>query len=249
VNEFIMASPSEALIGGIAGYYLQTLYITFEQAEEIEKAWRTIFRRKFGGSLDGPNSKPRAYFYQARGPGMQRRSHLWSVGLRALVTCVSNAMADIEDTAQRAAARSAVALAMEAWGCRSDPGETWSWAHCAEKLEASLRKATVRQLGEAWMLVVVLLEEEHDLQWDAKEGTAEVSKWTRDFGSERKARWGRWRQVAPEGDQLWRGATAWRPTNSHEKAHFTTPHEAKTKASTIFPSTRSDFFKSRCVKR
>ena len=39
-NEFILTS--NALLGGLASYYLQTLYITFEQAEEVERKWRAI---------------------------------------------------------------------------------------------------------------------------------------------------------------------------------------------------------------
>ena len=111
VNEFMMVSDS--LIGGLAEFYLQTFYITFEQAEEIEQRWRAIYRLKFGGRLQEPESKPRAYFYQQRGKGTYRRRHLWGVGLAAAVTCMNNCMADVEDTAQRAAARSSLALAME----------------------------------------------------------------------------------------------------------------------------------------
>jgi hypothetical protein len=144
VNEFIMVS--DALIGGLAGYYLQTMYITFEQAEEVERKWRSIYRWKFGGELIEAHSKPRAYYYQPRGKGTQRRRHLWGVGLTALTTCVNNAIADVDDTAQRAATRSAVALSLEHWGCREDP-QTWDWGHLVEELERSLRRTACKQLA------------------------------------------------------------------------------------------------------
>jgi len=41
------------------------------------------------------------------------------------------------------------------------------------------------------------------------EGTAEVSRWARDFAGERWREWGRWRQRAPEGDPLHAGAKHW----------------------------------------
>ena len=73
MSEFMMVS-NPLLVGGLAGYYLQTLYITFEQAEEVEREWRAIFRRKFGYSLEEVRSKPRVYFYQARGGEVRERS-------------------------------------------------------------------------------------------------------------------------------------------------------------------------------
>ena len=207
VGEFI--GVSNALIGGIAGYYLQTLYITFEQAEEIESRWRTIYRQKFGGTHEEALSKPRAFFYQMRGAkGAARRQHLWGVGLTAIVSSFNSAMADVEDTSQRASARSTVALAMESWGCRSNPG-TWSWAHLATKLEEVLKRGQCKMLGEAWMLATALLEAEHDISW--VEGEGDRSAWMRDFSSEQKAKWGRWRAKAPAGEPLHPGAAHWAP--------------------------------------
>jgi hypothetical protein len=42
IIEFMMVS--NVLIGGLAGYYLQTTFITFDEAEEIECEWRLIFK-------------------------------------------------------------------------------------------------------------------------------------------------------------------------------------------------------------
>merc|ERR1711965_1236486 len=111
IDEFILLS--NALIGGIAGHYLQTFYISFEQSEEIEREWRTIFRRKFGGKLEVADSIPRVFFYQGRAKGLQRRQHLWAVGLEAIVASFDSAMADVDDTPQGAAARTTIALALE----------------------------------------------------------------------------------------------------------------------------------------
>ena len=216
VGEFMMVS--NALLGGLAGYYLQTLYITFEQAEEVEREWRTIFRRKFGYSLEEVQSKPRAYFYQARGKTAVRREHLWAVGLAAIATCFANAVADVEATPQRDAARSEIALAMERWGCCTDPGR-WSWEHLAEAIELSLRRGSCRQLGDAWMLAIALLEKAHREEYEFQK--PEASAWTRDFGTEQRERWGRWRGRFPEGDPLSKEARHWEAPRSkllHEPA-------------------------------
>ena len=121
VKEFV--AVSDALIGGIAGYYLQTFFISFEQAEEVEREWRSIFRWKFGGKLQEPESKPRAYFYQFKGARARQRKHLWAVGLEAISAATGAALADVDATPQRNAARTSIALALEAWGCRGDPNK------------------------------------------------------------------------------------------------------------------------------
>jgi hypothetical protein len=205
INEFM--TISNALIGGIAGYYLQTLYITFEQAEEVEAAWRNIYRRKFGSSYEEAHSKPRVYYYAERGKGTVRRMHLWGVGLSAIATSMGAAMADVHDTNQRAAARSAIGLAMHRWGCRQDPNR-WNWRHLSSALEDDLKRRKSKHLGDAWMLATTLLEEEHCRQWDESEG--DRSKWSRDFSGEQRSKWGRWRRPAPEGDPLHGDAAHWR---------------------------------------
>jgi hypothetical protein len=45
-DEFVLVA--NALLGGLAGYYLQAAYITWEQAEEIEGAYRKIWNAKCG---------------------------------------------------------------------------------------------------------------------------------------------------------------------------------------------------------
>ena len=56
------------------------------------------------------------------------RTHLWSTCLTSISSAMANAMGDVGDTQQRAAARSGIALAMERWGCREDPN-SWQWGH------------------------------------------------------------------------------------------------------------------------
>ena len=197
VQEFIVAS--NALLGGLAGFYLKTLYITFEQAEEIEREWRAVYKSKFGRSYEEARSKPRAYLYQDRGRGAVRRVHLWAEGLAAVAACFNDAIADVHDTPQRAAARSEVALAMDRWGCCGDPNK-WEWRHLAAALEEHLKKAPCKQLGEAWMLATCVLEDAHVRRWN--ETLEQQSKWARDFGSEQRVAWGRggagtWRRGIP----------------------------------------------------
>ena len=60
IREFLTAS--NALLGGLGGYYLQTLYITYEQAEEVEAAWRRVYRLKFGRECSICQSTPRVFW-------------------------------------------------------------------------------------------------------------------------------------------------------------------------------------------
>eukprot|EP00966_Prymnesium_polylepis_P074908 1737818-Prymnesium_polylepis.1 len=55
--EFVMVS--NVLLGGLADYFLQTTFITFDEAEEIEGERRRIFNRLF----DRDFSSPRAEVY------------------------------------------------------------------------------------------------------------------------------------------------------------------------------------------
>ena len=89
--EHCVWSGSEALLGGMANYYLQAAYITWKQAEEIEARWRADFKRRFGrgGGIDA--SMPRAMFYRAWG-GWRGRTHIWAVGLATLKTSIDRAM-------------------------------------------------------------------------------------------------------------------------------------------------------------
>eukprot|EP00966_Prymnesium_polylepis_P197448 4575532-Prymnesium_polylepis.1 len=51
---------SNVLLGGLAGYYLQTTFIPFDEAEEIEDEWRRIF-----------NSALRQGFFLSKSGGVQ----------------------------------------------------------------------------------------------------------------------------------------------------------------------------------
>ena len=195
-DEFVMVS--NALLGGIGGFYLQTLYITFAQAEEVEAKWRRIFNRLF--SRD--SSTPRAELYEAGPSGAVVRVHLWGVGLAAVHSAVEKAMTDVHNTAAREAARSLIASAMWRWGCRSDP-QQWEWLHLREALESELRRSQSRHLGDAWMLAAVLLEAETAV--DSEEHNLE---------RERVRRFGRWQEAAP-------GALG--PALSANAAHFAAP--------------------------
>ena len=66
-------------------------------------------------------------------------------------------MGDVTSTEYRAGARSAVALAMNRWGCRQDPN-TWQWDHLAESLAKFLRGSKCRFLGDAWMMATLVAE-------------------------------------------------------------------------------------------
>ena len=154
-QEFCMVT--DTLLGGVVGFYAQTLWVSFEEAEVVERKWRCIFNRKFKRD----RSVPRAGLYERRADGSWRRRHVWGMALASLKTAVDKAMADVAPTGARAAARSSVALALERLGCRSDP-RWWKWGHLRDKLEAKLRKGGVRYLGDAWALATMVLDGECD---------------------------------------------------------------------------------------
>ena len=98
VNDFMMVS--NALLGGLGNYYFQTMAPSMEQVEKIEARWRAVFNRKFRRA----RNTPRAELY-ARTPGRVHRVHLRSVAQTAVIAAFGNAMADAEDTPQRASVR------------------------------------------------------------------------------------------------------------------------------------------------
>ena len=209
-NEFIMAS--DALLGGLAEFYFMTMYASFEQAEEVEKKWRRMFARRFKKDFLTDGSTPRVYVYMDYGPKRRQRRHIWGVGLAALAAAVGGAMGDVHPTPQRAAARSAVAAAMVAWGCREDPRH-WEWEELLPAMEQDLRGRRCRDLGEAWLLAVGLAEKERRNHYDRTKACA--SAYTRDFGSECRRKWGLWQGELPITDPL-------HPT----AAHFQKPASA-----------------------
>ena len=94
----------------------------------------------------------------------RRRTHLWATCRTSISAAVGAALGDTDDTQQRAAARSGVALAMERWGCREDPSK-WQWRHLRAELETFLRESPIKYLGDAWMLAQITVEE-HQLVGD-----------------------------------------------------------------------------------
>jgi hypothetical protein len=155
-EEFFLVS--ESLISNLAEYPLQTMYITYEMAEEVERVWRAAYNKKF----NRVGTAPAAQLYEMR-PGRKHRRHLYAVGLSAVHTAITKSMGDVDDTEQRAAARSAVALELDRWGCMQDPA-TWTWTHLRQELERELAARACRPLGMAWMLATAVFEEVHDTE-------------------------------------------------------------------------------------
>ena len=58
---FILASGY--LLDGLAEYYLQTMYVPFEELEVIEREWRRLYNLKFKRSMHAP----RAQLYEEEG--------------------------------------------------------------------------------------------------------------------------------------------------------------------------------------
>ena len=84
---------------------------------------------------------------------------VWAQGMASLYATVNKAMADVEDSQQRRAARSMVALAFHRWGCREDPN-TWDFRYLREALQSKLDepRARVRYVGDAFMLAMLLFD-------------------------------------------------------------------------------------------
>ena len=148
-EDFVLVS--EALLGGLAGYYLRSLYITRAQAEVVECKWRAIYNFKYGRAT----SAPRATLYGGSGTGRARLG-LWGVGLAALFDSMYTALADAHDSSQSRAVASALARAASTWGCRQDP-TTWQYSHLLEEMENWLNSSPMRDLGVAWWLAAGLL--------------------------------------------------------------------------------------------
>ena len=193
-QEFIMLG--DLLYGGLAGFYLQVQYISFEQAEVIERGYRRLFKRKFGMC----ESTPSVTFYPSAGAsatGKRARTHVWAIGVAALHAGVERAMADVHDTPQRAAMRSMVALTLERAGCCGDPA-LWDAGHMLEALEAKLRGSACRYLGDAWLLADALIAQ-----------ASRPAACEEDAFSDAKARAsGRWEAAVDwlPGDALYHGA-------------------------------------------
>ena len=66
-------------------------------------------------------------------------------------------MADVENSPQRAAFRSALAQSLSKWGCVGD-WNWWDWRYLAPAIEDSLRLSSCRFLGDVYMLACALFE-------------------------------------------------------------------------------------------
>ena len=173
---------SNVLLGGLAGYYLQTNFITFDEAEEVEKEWRLIFNRLFNRDI----STPRAELYSPTAEGGHHRKHIWSVGIASLWSCMERAMAGALHEQHALVASSAVAMSLERWGCCGDPN-TWNFTHLEEQLTIATGGVT-RYLGDCWMLCTIMLER----QSRARSVRGEPGAHRADVLAERRAQLGRW---------------------------------------------------------
>ena len=142
---------AEALMGSLVGFYCQTVYLTWQEAERMESRYRTIANRK----LKRDRGSPRVQLYL--GERAVRRTHMWAHATAALASTMCKAMADVGDTEQRAAARSSLGLALDRAGCRVSPGD-WDLGHVVHRMEEKLRGSAVRDLGDALLLVLGLVE-------------------------------------------------------------------------------------------
>ena len=73
------------------------------------------------GSSTGIFSSPRAEVYSPNFEGGQYRRHVWSMGVASLWSCIERAMAGTSSEQHAVVATSAVARALDRWGCCSDP--------------------------------------------------------------------------------------------------------------------------------
>jgi hypothetical protein len=184
---------SEAMLGGTAGYYLQDLYLTWKEAEDLEARWRAAYN--FVMRRDP--STPAAELYERELRKKSIRTHIYAHGLTAMRQTVCEAMADVADTEHRACVRSGIALTLYLWGCRSDPAK-WDASHLIEELQRALQKEGSRFSGDAWLLATTLLQQD---------------EWTRegDEANAEAARAERWRftQPAAAGEPLSPRARHW----------------------------------------
>ena len=152
-TRYALMLVSDALIVGLGGFYLQTLHITWEEAEKLEACWRRAANR----ALRRRGDSPRLEFYL---PGAGR-THLFAVNLTAKIGAGCRAMSDVDGTPQRGAARSALAMASSRWGCCGNPA-TWKLAPIARELEGAMAHPQHRTFGEGWLLAWALCEGQAD---------------------------------------------------------------------------------------
>ena len=152
-EEFCLVA--DALLGGIVGFYHQSQYLTWCEAEQLEAAFRRAYNRRFGR----PASSARWPFYTAAEGSRPKRRHAWSVALAALFAVVQECISEPQSTQQRRAMRSAVAASLVRWGCRVAP-HTWDFRHIRQALERELNSARIRFIGDAYMLAAIIGRED-----------------------------------------------------------------------------------------
>ena len=171
---------SEGLVNSLVAYYMGTTYISWEEAEKWEAKWRRIFNMKF----ERARSSPRVELYVQVDGQSRVKTHLWVEALAALFANSMKALADVDDTEQRAAVRSALGLAAERAGCRSDFNR-WDVAHLAEPLERKLRLEKSRHVGDGLLCVLALtttarqevVQHRHLTDEEAKDRLREERAW------------------------------------------------------------------------
>ena len=147
-----MILVTNGLFQGLAGFKCSTVYYPFEWMEDVEKEWRRMFNKKARRDA----TTPACLLYEGGGGAIGGRRHLWAIGCASFYVSFTRALADMADTSQRAAARSALALSLTRWGAQGDP-RLFSWRHLTSALERHLR-GRQRYLGEAFMLISGLLQ-------------------------------------------------------------------------------------------
>ena len=91
---------SDALVGGLASFYLAGMYITMGEAEKMEASWRAVFNNRTRRARD----TPRAALYADTWAAGRSRRHVYAHRLALLYTAVASALAANEDLEPRAAA-------------------------------------------------------------------------------------------------------------------------------------------------
>lgn len=174
---------SNVLLGGLGGFYLQTSVASSNELEQIEREWRRCFNRF---ARRDPSSNTLSLYLEAA-CWSKGRTHLVRTGVAALFTAVEKTLSDAESSPAQQAVRSAVALALHQWGCRSAPNR-WQWRHLQEDLRRATSRKGARYIGDAWMLACLLLEDSC-CPTKSRAHRAEAM---------RALKWGRWRGL--EGD-------------------------------------------------
>ena len=121
-----------AVLGSSAAYYLATSGVSWRLAEVLERPWRGWANWVLGRERHSPRLE--VYGRKAGLAGGWARVHAWVSANSALHATWTSMFADTADTDGRACVRSALAMCLYGWGCRSNPRE-WRWGHIRHLLE------------------------------------------------------------------------------------------------------------------